>query len=49
VKSNHRIDRQSIDLGALSHNLPMDLAIGRHIDDDVIDDVRRATQPVTGT
>ncbi len=32
-------------LGALAHHLPVDLALGRHVDDEVAADLRLAAEP----
>ena len=41
---HHRIDADRVHLGALAHHLPVHLAVGGNIDDDVATELRRAAQ-----
>ena len=44
VEADHRVDAQLAQLEALAHDLAVDLALRRNIDDDVAADVRRAAE-----
>ena len=46
MKADDRIDGEGSHTGPLPHHLTMDLAVGRHVDDDVVDDVRSTAQTV---
>jgi hypothetical protein len=46
VEAHDRIHGEGCNSGTLSDHLPVDLAVGRDIDDDVIADERGAPQPV---
>ena len=48
VQPHHGIDPDRVDLGALAHNLPVDLAVGRDVDHHVAPDPRRTTQATSG-
>ena len=41
---HHRIDANRMHLGPLAHHLPVNLAVGRDIDDDIAPELRRAAQ-----
>ena len=45
VQTDRGIDGEVAGLGALAHDLLVHLALGRHVDDEVAPDVRRAAQP----
>ena len=45
VEADDRIDLERADIGALAHDLAMDLALGRDVDDRVAEELRRAAQP----
>ena len=44
VQPHDRIDLDRMRLGALAHDLPVDLALGRHVDDEVAADPRLAAE-----
>ena len=48
VQAHHRVDLNGARLGAFAHHLPVDLAFRRHVDDDVAQEARRATQAPVG-
>ena len=48
MEPHHRIDRQCADPRPLAHDLAMDLALRRDVDDDVLDDLGGAAEPVAG-
>ena len=45
MEADDRIDLDRMLLGALAHNLAMDLALGRHVDDEIAADPRLAAEP----
>jgi hypothetical protein len=47
VQTNDRIDREGGHSGSFSHHLSVDLALRGHVDDNVVVDVRRASQPLS--
>src|SRR5205807_6818040 len=47
MKMHDRIEGDGARVRGLAHHLAVDLAAGRHVDDEVALDVRRAGQPVT--
>ena len=44
-EAHDRIDLDGVRLGALAHDLAMDLAVRRYVDDDVARDLRLASEP----
>ena len=45
VQADDRIELDRAHLGALAHDLLVHLAVGRHVDDDVAQELRLAGQP----
>ena len=45
VQADDRIDLDRMRLGALAHDLTVDLALGRHVDDEIAADLRLAAEP----
>ena len=45
MQAHHRIDFDRMLFGALAHDLAMDLALGRHVDDEIAADLRLAAEP----
>ena len=45
VQPHDGIDVDRVRLGALAHDLPMHLALGRHVDDEIAADLRLAAEP----
>ena len=45
MQPDHRIDFDRVRLGALAHDLAMNLALRRHVDDEVAADPRLAAEP----
>ncbi len=48
VQPDHGVDLDRPDLGALSHDLLVDLALGRDVDHDVAEQLRLAAEPALG-
>ena len=48
VEAGDRIDLDGARLGALAHHLLVHLAFGRHVDDDIAQELRLAGQPAAG-
>ena len=48
VEADDRVDRERPDVEALAHDLAVDLALGRDVDQDVAADLGRARQPPVG-
>jgi len=46
VQANDGVDLDVLDVEPLAHDLPMHLALGRDVDDDVVENLGVATQPV---
>ena len=45
IEAHDRIDLDWMRLGALAHDLPMNLAFGRHVDDEIAANPRLASEP----
>ena len=48
IEADDRIDLDRMGLGALAHDLPMDLAFGRHVDDEIAANPGLAAEPPAG-
>src|SRR6185312_13238218 len=48
MEAHDRIDFDRMALGALAHDLPMDLALGRHVDDQIAANFCLAAEPPAG-
>ena len=48
IEADDRIDLDGMRLGALAHDLPVDLAFGRHVDDKIAAHPRLAAEPPAG-
>ena len=45
AQAHDRVDANRMHFGALAHHLPVDLAVGRDVDDGIAVDLRRAAEP----
>ena len=48
IEAHDRIDLDRMGLGALAHDLPVDLAFGRHVDDEIAANPGLAPEPPAG-
>ena len=48
IEAHDRVDLDRMRLGALAHDLPVDLAFGRHVDDEIAANPRLAPEPPAG-
>ena len=48
IEADDRIDLDRMALGALAHDLPVDLAFGRHVDDEIAANPGLAAEPPAG-
>ena len=48
VQPHDRVDLDRVRVGFLAHDLAMDLALGRHVDDEVAADAGVAAEPAVG-
>ena len=48
VQAHDRIELDVVRFGGFAHHLPVHLAVGRHVDDEVAQHERRARQPASG-